>query len=969
MKTLRLLALALLTVTGSVGGCSSPAPTPSPTPEGIGSQQNGNYPPINPEDKYFKPGPILATPDDAERVMRFEYHQKVIDAYGFSYTISDNPIIHSEAMYLTGLKIPDDTGKKKPMNGTPKPMSLPVKWDWRTQGPGLPPARNQANCGSCWAFGTVAALEGAIAAFDKQIVDLSEQFVLDCNNDGYSCGGGYWAYDLFKNPGAAWEKDNPYKAYDSSCKSSSIAHPYKIEEYHSVKSGDIDAMKSAIYQYGTIGVTMNVCGSIPGYSGGIYDSNECNNSASNHIVALVGWDDTQQTKKGKGVWVLRNSWGASWGDKGYGLFAYGTAGLEDDPTYVVYKPVDNTDTDKDTVPDYRDNCKTVPNTDQLDADEDGAGDACDPTFDAFEHAMTLTDDDGRKVAIGFPFPFYGTAYTEVSVNSDGNLTFGVEDNKSGDRSKGRFLTFAPRIAALYADLNPAAGGKVSYGKTEKSSLFVKYEGVPLYKGGSAGTIMVTLRDSGRITLNYSNVPASSYIVGVSKGGANNTGSEIDLSNAGNEIPYGSSTALFEQYGSGKNFDLAGKTLTFTTSTEPPVEPDAGPTPDAGPPPPPTPVDVQISLGDDDTKSIPIGFSFPYYGKSYNTVYVNSDGNLTFGVGDGETAERSTQRLLTGAPRIAVLFGDLNPAAGGTVSYRQDDAQTLTIKYANVPFYGTAVGNTATVKLQANGLITITYGGVSGSSYIVGVSKGGSSNTSNPVDLSTSGPQLAYGGTNAVFEAFGKTRPFDLSGKTIMFSADVGPGPGPGPDGGGPVADVPLTMADDDTKSVPLGFKFPFYGQTYTSVYVNADGNLSFGAGDGASGVDRSIARFLSGVPRIAAVYADLNPAAGGTVSYRQDDAQTMTITYNGVPNYGSKVGNTFSIILKASGRIAIAIANVGGTGYIVGVSEGGTDNAGDPTDLTAFDGQTINYTGTGAVYEGFASQAFDLVGKTVVFEP
>jgi len=97
---------------------------------------------------------------------------------------------------LTGFIRPEDTGDKKPHKLPQADMVVPPKWDWRAQGKGTPPIRNQGSCGSCWAFGTIGAFELSISAFDQKHVDLSEQFVLDCAGNGYSCGGGYWAYDL-----------------------------------------------------------------------------------------------------------------------------------------------------------------------------------------------------------------------------------------------------------------------------------------------------------------------------------------------------------------------------------------------------------------------------------------------------------------------------------------------------------------------------------------------------------------------------------------------------------------------------------------------------------------------------------------------------------------------------------------------------------------------------------------------------
>ena len=74
--------------------------------------------------------------------------------------------------------------------------------------------------------------------------------------------------------------------------------------------------------------------------------------------------------------------------------------------------------------------------------------------------LALDDDDGREEALGFAFTFFGRRHDRVFVNSDGNVTFDERDVASSERSVTRLLTGAPRIAPLFADLNPAAGGRV-----------------------------------------------------------------------------------------------------------------------------------------------------------------------------------------------------------------------------------------------------------------------------------------------------------------------------------------------------------------------------------------------------------------------------------------------------------------------------------------------------------------------------
>jgi C1A family cysteine protease len=927
---------------GCAVGSSIPdeqAGTPSP-PAGTDS----SYPPIDGNDKYFKPGPPLATPDAVELDQRFAYHQKVIDAHQLSYVIRKSDPTHLELGSLTGFQQPADVGDEKPQKGpVAYDIKVPDRWDWREHGVGVPPVRSQGNCGSCWAFGTVGVVEAAIAMSDQQLVDLSEQFVLDCSGKG-SCNGGYWAYNAFTSKGGVWEKDYPYKGYDQYCKSVS-EHPYTIESYHSIQSGDIDAMKVAILQYGGVGVTMAVCGSFPGYGGGVYDSNECNYMYTNHIVTLVGWDDTVQYNGGKGVWVLRNSWGSSWGDNGYALIAYGKAKIEEDPTYVVYKPEDPTDTDGDGVTDLHDNCNTVQNPDQKDADHDGQGDACDSQFDPFEQKLSLSDDDSRKLDLGFSFPFFGKSYPEVYLNADGNLTFGAGDDATAARDKARFLTGAPRIAALYADLNPAASGSVSWGMKDPNTFFVHYDNVKRYDKGGSASVTVTLDPSGAVTLAYGSVTGSSYVVGVSRGGAGNAASESTL--AAGTLAYGSTNALYQVFGP-TPFGLQNKTLVFT--------PGDGPTP--------PPAETTLALGDDDSAAIPIGFSFPFFGKSYSTVYVNSDGNLSFGSGDSSSQNRDKNRFLTGVPRIAALYRDLDPSVGGSVSY-QTQGDTLTIHYQAVRLYGSSLVSSVTIALHENGLIELSYGQVAMGSYIVGVSKGGSGNSGSEQALSSLGQPVGFGGAATVFQVFGNAAPFDLGGKTIAFSPDGNVDPLPPP----PPTETYLNLGDDSTVGVSIGFDFPFFGQSYGTAWVNSDGNISFGASDGAT-ANRDEKRFLGGVPRVALLYADLDPSAGGAVSYHHDDANSITFRFAGVPIWGGGGSATANAKLASSGAITLSYESVSLPSAIIGVSPGYGSSVTTALDLGALMQSSWSYGASGSVHAFYQStDPFDLSGKSVAFAP
>ncbi|HEY1338753.1 MAG TPA: hypothetical protein VGF59_14655, partial [Bryobacteraceae bacterium] len=113
------------------------------------------------------------------------------------------------------------------------------------------------------------------------------------------------------------------------------------------------------------------------------------------------------------------------------------------------------------------------------------------------------------------------------------------------------------------------------------------------------------------------------------------------------------------------------------------------------------------------------------------------------------------------------------------------------------------------------------------------------------------------------------------------------------------------LDDDDSRRLTLPFRFPFFGATYSEVYVNSDGNLTFTEGDNAS-TSRSLGRATSGPPRISPLFDDLNPAqtAGGVRFF--GDSTHAAISWVTVPEYGTSgfgPRQTFQVRLYADGRI------------------------------------------------------------------
>ena len=179
--------------------------------------------------------------------------------------------------------------------------------DWRKKG-AVNPVKDQAQCGSCWAFSTVGALEGADFLKNGELRSFSEQDLVDCSTSygNQGCNGGLMdqAFSYVKDKGIASEASYPYKAVDQKCKKSTSI--FSISGYTDVPSGDCDSLLNALNQQPVaIGVDAEEW---QFYSGGVF-----NNCGSNldHGVVLIGYESANN------AYIVRNSWGASWGESGY----------------------------------------------------------------------------------------------------------------------------------------------------------------------------------------------------------------------------------------------------------------------------------------------------------------------------------------------------------------------------------------------------------------------------------------------------------------------------------------------------------------------------------------------------------------------------------------------------------------------------------------------------------------------------
>jgi len=193
--------------------------------------------------------------------------------------------------------------------------SAPSSWDWRDEGI-LNPVKDQASCGSCWAFSTVGSTEAAWARAGNPMVSLSEQMFIDCGAG--DCNGGWVdrAFDtLLAEGGDCTEADYPYTARNGNgCKLDKSKIVASISGYQKV-SGDITS--DSVYENGPHSIYLYANSNFQHYSSGIFDDAACPKYSYNHAVVNIGYSDDE------GYWTIRNSWAASWGEEGHIRIAKG----------------------------------------------------------------------------------------------------------------------------------------------------------------------------------------------------------------------------------------------------------------------------------------------------------------------------------------------------------------------------------------------------------------------------------------------------------------------------------------------------------------------------------------------------------------------------------------------------------------------------------------------------------------------
>ncbi|KAL6598285.1 hypothetical protein ACP70R_046450 [Stipagrostis hirtigluma subsp. patula] len=194
-------------------------------------------------------------------------------------------------------------------------VDAPPTVDWRTKGAVVPPKNQGPSCSSCWAFVTAATIESVNKIKKGNLVSLSEQQLVDCDpydggcNLGYFVNGYRW---VIENGGLTTEAEYPYMARRSYCaRAKSAHHVAAIRDYVQVPAGEANLQNAVAMQ--PVAAAIEAGGSMQFYSGGVY-SGQCG-TRMNHAVTVIGYG--VDNASGLKYWLVKNSWGQSWGEQGY----------------------------------------------------------------------------------------------------------------------------------------------------------------------------------------------------------------------------------------------------------------------------------------------------------------------------------------------------------------------------------------------------------------------------------------------------------------------------------------------------------------------------------------------------------------------------------------------------------------------------------------------------------------------------
>ena len=237
----------------------------------------------------------------------------------------------------------------------------PVRFDWRELGM-VTPVKNQSSCGSCYSFASIGNHESRLLIDGEPSTNLSENNVKECEwweAHGYagSCSGGNYerVANFLSTNGTVLESCDPYVPSDVTC-NSTCSYTTTLLGWSGVSGDEVpdaNIMKGYLQNYGPLYASLYAGDGDAWYTeftsyDGSYTLFHPGAELTNHAVLIVGWDDTLSHVGGQGAWIVKNSWGTSWGgtcgygtEGGYFTIAYGSASIGKYTSYMSeWQPYD-----------------------------------------------------------------------------------------------------------------------------------------------------------------------------------------------------------------------------------------------------------------------------------------------------------------------------------------------------------------------------------------------------------------------------------------------------------------------------------------------------------------------------------------------------------------------------------------------------------------------------------------------------
>jgi cathepsin F len=232
------------------------------------------------------------------------------------------------------------------------PDAIPTSFDWRQKGV-VTPVKNQGQCGSCWAFSTIGDIESQWAIKGNKLTQFSEQLLVDCSHGcsneppygdvcNQGCGGGWqWNayFDIESWGGVETEAQYPYTGVDGNCQLNKNMVTAGIKNYtclsHKKGGANEEDMAAYLVQHGPIAIALDATPLLD-YQGGVLNPGPdgCSTTVLDHALLIVGYGVASDSTP---FWIIKNSWGADWGESGYFriIRGQGACGLNNAVSSVV----------------------------------------------------------------------------------------------------------------------------------------------------------------------------------------------------------------------------------------------------------------------------------------------------------------------------------------------------------------------------------------------------------------------------------------------------------------------------------------------------------------------------------------------------------------------------------------------------------------------------------------------------------